>query len=166
MTYGRMIKFSHTIFALPFALSAVVLASREHTITFMAIFWILIAMIGARSAAMGFNRIADVRFDAKNPRTSQRAIPAGKLSKASARLFVVLSSGLFIFASAMLGRLCFYFSFPVLLFIFQAIYLALPSLSWFYHITGTTGCMDSPDQHIFMACCFSFSGSYDLHCRF
>lgn len=132
MTYGRMIKFSHTVFALPFALSAVVLASREHTITFMDIFWILIAMIGARSAAMGFNRIADVRFDAKNPRTSQRAIPAGKLSKASARLFVVLSSGLFIFASAMLGRLCFYCSFPVLAILFS--YSFSKRFTWLCHL--------------------------------
>jgi 4-hydroxybenzoate polyprenyltransferase len=131
-TYGRMIKFSHTLFALPFALSAVVLASREHAITLTDILWILMAMIGARSAAMGFNRIVDVGFDAKNPRTLQRAIPAGKLSKSAAGLFVILSSGLFVFASGMLGRLCLYFSFPVLAVLFS--YSFSKRFTWLCHL--------------------------------
>ncbi|MBW1746089.1 MAG: 4-hydroxybenzoate octaprenyltransferase, partial [Deltaproteobacteria bacterium] len=59
LTYGRMIKFSHTVFALPFAFSAVILAQRRHQMIISDIFWILLAMIGARSSAMGFNRIAD-----------------------------------------------------------------------------------------------------------
>ncbi len=122
IVYGRMIKFSHTVFALPFALSAVILAQRQHPIILTDIFWILIAMICARSSAMGFNRIADIRFDLKNPRTSKREIPAGKLSLSSTKLFVLLFSGLFIFASAMLGRLCFYFSFPVLAILFSYSY--------------------------------------------
>lgn len=118
LIYGRMIKFSHTVFALPFALSAVVLAQRHHPVMLTDIFWILVAMVGARSAAMGFNRIADASFDARNPRTSNREIPAGKLSITSARLFVIFFSGLFIFASAMLGRLCLYLSFPLLFVLF------------------------------------------------
>lgn len=122
LAYGRMVKFSHTIFALPFALSAVILAQRQHPMTLADIFWILIAMIGARSSAMGFNRITDIRFDSKNPRTSKREIPAGRLSLASAKLLVIFFSGLFIFASAMLGRLCFYFSFPVLAILFSYSY--------------------------------------------
>lgn len=117
-----MIKFSHTVFALPFALSAVILAQRQHQMIISDIFWILLAMIGARSSAMGFNRIADARLDAKNPRTSIRAIPSGRLSLSSATLFVVLFSGLFIFASAMLGKLCFYISIPILIILFSYSY--------------------------------------------
>ena len=70
--FGRMIKFSHTIFALPFALAAVILAQRTHRLSLEVLFWILVAMVGARSAAMGFNRIADARIDAKNPRTAPK----------------------------------------------------------------------------------------------
>ncbi|NOY68424.1 MAG: UbiA family prenyltransferase [Deltaproteobacteria bacterium] len=109
-----MIKFSHTAFALPFALSAVVLAHDTDPLSIYKIFWILAAMVGARSAAMGFNRIADARLDAENPRTAERAIPSGILSIRSAAVFVILSSALFIFSAVMLSSLCFYFSFPVL----------------------------------------------------
>lgn len=112
--FGRMIKFSHTAFALPFALSAVVLAHNTDPMSIYKIFWIVMAMVGARSAAMGFNRIADARFDAENPRTAKRAIPAGTLSIRSAAVFVILSSALFVFCAARLSSLCFYFSFPVL----------------------------------------------------
>ena len=80
-TFGRMIKFSHSIFALPFALSAVVLAWKDYTPSALDILWILIAMVSARSAAMGFNRIVDAAIDKKNPRTAIREIPAGILSK-------------------------------------------------------------------------------------
>jgi 4-hydroxybenzoate polyprenyltransferase len=113
-TYGEMIKISHTIFALPFALSAVVLASRYADITLYQIFFIVLAMTGARSAAMGFNRIADKKIDKFNPRTSIREIPSGKISLKSAWFFVVFSSALFIFSAFMLGKLCFYLSFPAL----------------------------------------------------
>jgi len=132
LTYGRMIKFSHTVFALPFALSAVILAQRQHQMHVSDIFWILLAMIGARSSAMGFNRIADARLDAKNPRTSIRAIPSGRLSLSSAILFVIFFSGLFIFASAMLGKLCFYLSFPILVVLFS--YSYTKRFTWLSHI--------------------------------
>lgn len=118
LTYGRMIKFSHTVFALPFALSAVILAMRYHQVNLRDILWILIAVIGARSSAMGFNRIADAGLDSKNNRTSKRAIPSGKLSLTSAKMFVIIFSFIFIFAAAMLGSLCFYLSFPVLVLLF------------------------------------------------
>jgi len=117
-----MIKFSHTVFALPFALSAVILAQRQHQMIISDILWILLAMIGARSSAMGFNRIADARLDAKNPRTSKRDIPSGRLSLSSAAVFVIFFSGLFIFSSAMLGKLCFYLSFPILVVLFSYSY--------------------------------------------
>ncbi|MBF0242374.1 MAG: UbiA family prenyltransferase [Desulfamplus sp.] len=117
IVYGRMIKFSHTIFALPFALSAVVMAWRDHDVVVSDFIWILLAMVGARSAAMGFNRIVDSDIDAKNPRTVIREIPSGLLTKKDAALFVVGSSALFIFSSAMLSKLCFILSFPVLFFL-------------------------------------------------
>ncbi len=132
MIYGRMIRFSHTVFALPFALSAVVLAWRDHPLSPGDMFWILTAMVGARSAAMGFNRIADAGIDAKNPRTATREIPSGKLSMTSARLFVLFFSALFILASAMLGNICFYLSFPVLAVLFA--YSYTKRFTWLSHL--------------------------------
>lgn len=114
LVFGRMIKFSHTVFALPFAISAVIIAARDNGFSFSRLFWIIIAMVGARSAAMGFNRIADAGMDSLNPRTAIREIPRGEISVWSASLFVLASSLIFIFAAAMLGRICFYMSFPVL----------------------------------------------------
>jgi 4-hydroxybenzoate polyprenyltransferase len=116
--FGRMIKFSHTVFALPFALSAVVLAHRDNAVTLQALFWILVAMVSARSAAMGFNRIVDARFDRLNPRTADRHIPSGAVSSLSAILFVSGFSLAFILASAMISRLCFWLSMPVLAILF------------------------------------------------
>lgn len=117
VVYGKMIKFSHTIFALPFALSAVVMAWRNHPPQLSVLLWILVAMVGARSAAMGFNRIVDAAMDGKNPRTAIREIPAGLLSAKEATLFVWVSAAIFVCAAAMLGRLCFLLSFPVLFFL-------------------------------------------------
>lgn len=131
LAYGKTIKFSHTIFALPFALSAVILAYRHHPISLTHLFWILIAMIGARSSAMGFNRIADARFDAKNPRTSKRELPSGRLSLTSAKIFVILFSFIFIFAAAMLGKICLYLSFPLLALLFS--YSYTKRFTWFSH---------------------------------
>ncbi len=132
LTYGRMIKFSHTIFALPFALSAVILAQRYYPIVLSDILWILLAMVGARSAAMGFNRIADAELDSKNPRTLNREIPSGKLSLTSTKIFVIIFSGLFIFASWMLGTLCFLCSFPVLGILFS--YSYTKRFTWAAHL--------------------------------
>ncbi len=114
MDYGRMIKFSHTIFALPFALSAVVLAWHVRTPSIADLCWILIAMAGARSAAMGFNRIVDAGIDQRNPRTANREIPKGVLSRKQAMGFAVISGLVFVAAAAMLSLLCFLLSFPVL----------------------------------------------------
>jgi 4-hydroxybenzoate polyprenyltransferase len=105
-TFGRMVKFSHTVFALPFALAATALAARGHGITVAQVVAILVAMAGARTAAMGFNRIIDSRIDAKNPRTAGREIPMGKVSVASAALLTAISAAAFIAATASLGRLC------------------------------------------------------------
>lgn len=117
LVYGRMIKFSHTVFALPFALSAVVMAWENHAPSVWDMIWILTAMVGARSAAMGFNRIVDADIDLKNVRTAVREIPSGLLSKKESLWFVILSSLVFIFSSAMLSPLCLLLSFPVLFFL-------------------------------------------------
>lgn len=117
LVYGRMIKFSHTIFALPFALSAVVMAWQQQTPVWDKLLWILLAMVAARSAAMGFNRVVDADIDLKNKRTAVREIPSGALSKLQAVIFVCLSAALFVFAAWMLSDICFYLSFPVLFFL-------------------------------------------------
>jgi 4-hydroxybenzoate polyprenyltransferase len=114
LDYGKMIKFSHTVFALPFALSAVVLAWQTHVPSLWELFLILAAMVGARSAAMGFNRIVDADIDKKNPRTAVREIPSGVLTRPQALIFVGMSSILFVGAAALLSPLCFGLSFPVL----------------------------------------------------
>ncbi|CCK81918.1 UbiA-like polyprenyltransferase [Desulfobacula toluolica] len=117
LVYGKMIKFSHTIFALPFAFSAVVMGWETHSPSAWDFFWILTAMVGARSAAMGFNRIADAEIDVKNARTAIREIPSGALSKKDVALFVGLSGLAFVLSAAMLSNLCFILSFPVLFFL-------------------------------------------------
>ena len=102
----EMIKFEHTIFALPFAFTGGLLAA--HGIpSWKSILWITVAMVGARSAAMGFNRWADRKFDAENPRTKERALPKGLVSSQQVILFTSVSSALLIFAAYMLNPLAF-----------------------------------------------------------
>ena len=100
----EMIKIEHTLFALPFAFLGAVLAARGLP-TLPQILWISLAMVGARSAAMAFNRIADKDYDARNPRTKMRAIPAGALSVGFVLVFTLFGAALFLFAAAMLNRL-------------------------------------------------------------
>lgn len=104
-----MVKFEHTLFALPFAFTGMFIAAHGLP-SWRVVGWIVLAMFGARSGAMGFNRIADAKIDARNPRTDKRDIPAGKISVAEASLYVVLSFVLFFFAAYMLNPLCFYLS--------------------------------------------------------
>ena len=118
LIYGRLIKFSHTIFALPFALAAVLLAHRQQPIRLSTLGWILLAMASARSAAMGFNRYADYEYDRRNPRTANRPLAAGEIDKRSVFLFVLVSSFLFVFSAGMLGQLCLTLSLPVLVVLF------------------------------------------------
>ena len=104
-----MIKFEHTVFALPFALISLLLASRSlpgGVPSARTVVWILAAMVGARSAAMAFNRIADARFDAQNPRTARRAIPAGMLTVGQVWAFTIASIMLFVYAAYQLNPLC------------------------------------------------------------
>lgn len=104
-----MIKFEHSIFALPFALLGAMLAARGWP-TLWQLLWIVVAMVGARSAAMTFNRIADRSIDAENPRTRQRALPAGLLSVQFAWGFLLVSSAVFFFAAWRLNHLAFVLS--------------------------------------------------------
>src|SRR5579864_8676865 len=111
-----MIKWEHSIFALPFALCGAMLAAgglpTAHQLT-----WIVIAMVSARSAAMAFNRVADAAIDAANPRTRTRALPAGNLSPAFVTTFVIVSCAIFIVAASELNHLAFVLS-PVALAVF------------------------------------------------
>jgi 4-hydroxybenzoate polyprenyltransferase len=109
----EMIKFEHTLFALPFAFLGAVMAANGLP-TWQQILWITLAMVGARSAAMTFNRIADREIDAKNPRTANRELPSGKLSVEFAWLFLFVSIGIFLLAAYSLNWLTFVLS-PVAL---------------------------------------------------
>ncbi|MCI5138083.1 MAG: 4-hydroxybenzoate octaprenyltransferase [Candidatus Electrothrix sp. AR1] len=103
-TLLEMIKFKHTVFALPFALMGAVLAARGVP-SLWVFFWVVVAMVGARTAAMTFNRIADYRFDAANPRTDNRALPAGEVSLKESWLMVAAATALFFLACLMLNTL-------------------------------------------------------------
>ena len=113
MTKGRirtvleMIKFEHSVFALPFALVGALLAARVGGAlpTVRQIFWIVVAMVGARSAAMTLNRLADMEYDRRNPRTANRALPAGELSIGFARMFTAVSSAVLVLAAWQLNPL-------------------------------------------------------------
>ncbi len=112
----EMIKFEHTLFALPFAFLGAILAANGLP-TVMQIVWITVAMVGARSAAMTFNRIADREIDAQNPRTANRELPSGKLSVGFAWVFLYVSIAVFLLAAYSLNWLTFALSPVALLFI-------------------------------------------------
>lgn len=109
----EMIKWEHSIFALPFALCGAMLAAGGMP-TVAQFGWIVVCMVCARSAAMAFNRMADVRIDRANPRTASRALPSGMLSQRFVGIFVLLSSAIFVLGAAQLNRLALYLS-PVAL---------------------------------------------------
>jgi len=90
-TYASFVRFSHSLFALPFALAGALLASRLVPLTLSRVGWIVACMVAARSAAMGFNRLADARWDARNPRTAQRELPRGVMSRREATVFLGLA---------------------------------------------------------------------------
>jgi 4-hydroxybenzoate polyprenyltransferase len=101
----EMIKIGHSALALPFAFMGAMLAARGWPEGRVA-FWILVAMVGARSAAMAFNRLADASYDALNPRTADRSLPRGRVSRRAATIFIVVSSLAFMGAAAQLNRVC------------------------------------------------------------
>jgi 4-hydroxybenzoate polyprenyltransferase len=118
-TYASFVRFSHSVFALPFALTGVLLAlhrTEEWSLDVprWKLLWIVVAMVAARSAAMGFNRLVDARYDALNPRTANRELPRGAMTIGEAVVFVVVSATAFVFAAWKLGPVCFALS-PVAL---------------------------------------------------
>ncbi|TCK60647.1 UbiA-like polyprenyltransferase [Seleniivibrio woodruffii] len=115
-TFLSMIKVEHTLFALPFAFTGMFLAA-DGLPDLRTVGLIALAVLGARSGAMGFNRIADAKIDARNPRTEKRDIPAGKISVVEASLYTVLSFALYFLAAYLLNPLCFYLS-PVPFIVF------------------------------------------------
>ncbi len=113
-TYFSFVRFSHSVFALPFALTGALLAWRDHPFSWMQMAWVIVCMVSARSAAMGFNRLVDARHDALNPRTSMRELPRGAMTTTEAAVFVVISSIVFVFGASRLNTVCFILS-PVAL---------------------------------------------------
>lgn len=131
-TYGRLIKFSHTIFALPFALAAVLLAHRQQPVSLSTLGWIVLALAAARSAAMGFNRYVDYEFDRRNPRTATRPLVVGDIDHSSVLLLIFASSLLFLLSAGMLGHLCLALA-PLPSWFFSAILtpsVSLPFPTW------------------------------------
>ncbi|MCY4544278.1 MAG: putative 4-hydroxybenzoate polyprenyltransferase [Gemmatimonadetes bacterium] len=128
--YGRMIKLSHSVFALPFALAGAALAARSHGVEWQQLAWIVVAMVAARSAAMGFNRLADRGMDARNPRTSNRALPRGWISPRTVAVIVGVCGALFVFSAYQLNPLCLKLS-PLAL-------LVILSYSYFKRFTWAT----------------------------
>lgn len=119
-TFLKMIKLEHSLFALPFAFVGMFLAANGMP-SWNVILWVVVAMVGARSAAMGLNRYADAEIDARNPRTASREIPAGNISKTATIFYIILSLAVYFLAAVMLNRLTAILSpIPILIFILYA----------------------------------------------
>ena len=117
-TYATFIRFGHTVFALPFALTGALLAGLEAELTWVRVGWIVLAMFTARTAAMAFNRLVDARFDALNPRTRGREIPRGRVSRHEAWIIVILAAAAFVAVTWPLGPVCFALSPLALVIVF------------------------------------------------
>jgi 4-hydroxybenzoate polyprenyltransferase len=130
--YGSLVRFSHTVFALPFAMASLALAWPRHPVTLRSLLWILVAMVGARTAAMGFNRLADRQFDALNPRTKNWEMPQGKVKVGEAILLTALASALFVFAAYQLNWVCFALSPVALAIVF--FYSLTKRFTWAAHL--------------------------------
>ena len=127
--YLSFVRFSHSVFALPFALAGALLAARHQPVSWTTVGWILVAMVAARSAAMGFNRLVDARLDALNPRTANRELPRGAMSAGEAAAFVTVSSIVFIVSAWQLNPICLWLS-PVALAIVFWYSLAKRFTTW------------------------------------
>jgi len=128
-TYASFVRFSHSVFALPFALAGALLAAQHTVVPAGAVGWILVAMVAARSAAMGFNRLVDARLDALNPRTAMRELQRGRMTRREAAVFVGVASAVFVFAASRLNAVCFALS-PIALAIVFWYSLAKRYTSW------------------------------------
>jgi 4-hydroxybenzoate polyprenyltransferase len=105
-TYLSFVRFSHSVFALPFALTGALLAWRQNPFSWSQVLWIVVCMVSARSAAMGFNRLVDASHDALNPRTAMRELPRGAMSRREAAMFVAVASVVFVYGAAQLSPIC------------------------------------------------------------
>ena len=105
-TYLSFVRFSHSVFALPFALTGALLAWRHHPFSWAQTAWIVVCMVSARSAAMGFNRLVDARHDALNPRTAMRELPRGAMRTSEAAAFVLVAAVVFVYGASRLNPLC------------------------------------------------------------
>jgi 4-hydroxybenzoate polyprenyltransferase len=128
--YLRMIKFSHSVFALPFAFTSALIAASGMPAP-RQIFWIVVAMVGARSGAMGLNRVIDRKIDAANPRTAGRELPRGVIGVGETALFVVVSFGVMVYAAYMLNPLCLKLSPLAIAVLF--LYSYTKRFTWFSH---------------------------------
>ncbi|MBS1791667.1 MAG: UbiA family prenyltransferase [Acidobacteria bacterium] len=169
----EMIKIEHTLFALPFAFLGAVLAANGLP-SLRQIFWIVVAMVGARSAAMAFNRLVDRRIDGANPRTNMRAIPAGLLSVQFVAIFTVVSAALFFLAAAMLNRLTLWLSpialFSILFYSYTKRFTSLShlALGWALSIAPTgawiavRGAIDSPVPLLISLAVMLWTAGFDI----
>jgi len=130
--YAALVRFSHTVFALPFALASVALAWPKHPVTFRSFLWVVIAMVGARTAAMGFNRLVDKRFDTLNPRTQSWELPQGKVRVSEAVALTTIAALVFVFAAYQLNWICFVLAPVALAIVF--FYSLTKRFTWASHI--------------------------------
>jgi 4-hydroxybenzoate polyprenyltransferase len=130
--YTALVRFSHTVFALPFALSSVALAWPKHPVTLRALLWILVAMVSARTAAMGFNRLVDRKFDALNPRTAGWELPQGKVRIWEAISLTTVAALVFVLAAYQLNWICFVLSPVALAIVF--FYSLTKRFTWASHL--------------------------------
>jgi 4-hydroxybenzoate polyprenyltransferase len=131
-SYASLVRFSHTVFALPFALASLALAWPHHPLTGRIFLWVIVAMVGARTAAMGFNRLVDRKFDALNPRTRTWELPRGRVGVWEAALLTALASLVFVFAAYKLNPLCFALSPVALAIVF--FYSLTKRFTWLSHL--------------------------------
>ena len=141
-TWAAMVKFSHSVFALPFAFSGAVLAAARHGWRVEQLVWIAVCMVAARNAAMGFNRLVDHRIDARNPRTAQRELPRRALSRRAVAAFTAALAIVFVFAAYRLGPLCGALSWPALAIVLG--YSFTKRFTWGSHLALGLGLAIAP----------------------
>lgn len=147
--YGSLVKFAHTIFAMPFALTAFLLALNEPGVSFswILLLQILVCMVAARNTSLGFNRYADRKIDALNPRTALRDIPAGRVTEREAAVFCIVNGLVFVITALTINKLCFYLSFVALLFLCG--YSYLKRFTWLCHFgVGASLCIAPAGAYI------------------
>jgi 4-hydroxybenzoate polyprenyltransferase len=133
--WGSLVKFSHSVFALPFALIMIVLVAQERAVTVAQISLLIVCVVSARTAAMAFNRYVDAEIDARNPRTAIREIPAGAVGRGSALALVVLSCAVFVVGAWGLGTHCLVLS-PLVLVVLLGYSLMKRFSSWCHVVLG------------------------------